>query len=60
MKAETSFNSDSNGLGVVPHCLYNLALAPSDLWLFTALKKHLKGIHFMCDEEIQAAMKKWF
>jgi len=28
--------------------------------LFAALKKHLKGIHFACDEEVQAAVGKWF
>jgi hypothetical protein len=28
--------------------------------LFAALKKHLKGIHFTCDEEVQAAVGKWF
>jgi len=27
--------------------------------LFAAIKKHLKGIHFTCDEEVQAAMVKW-
>jgi len=31
---------------------------PSEFWLFTAFKKHLKEIHFTCDE-LQAAMGKW-
>jgi hypothetical protein len=35
-------------------------LAPPNFWLFGALKKHLKGNHFTCDEEVQAAMAKWF
>jgi hypothetical protein len=35
-------------------------LALPDSWLLTALKKHLKGIHFACDEEVQAPMGKWF
>jgi hypothetical protein len=28
--------------------------------LFAAVKKHLKGINFTCDEEVQAAVGKWF
>ena len=41
----------------------------SDLKLFHALltvhfgtapKEHLKGIYFMCDEEVQASVGKWF
>jgi len=35
-------------------------VALSDLWLSIALKKHLKGIHVTCDDEILAAMGKWF
>lgn len=54
------FSGDSIGFEVVPHSPYNLALAPSDFQLFTAFRKHLKGIHVTCDEEIQAAMGKWF
>jgi hypothetical protein len=54
------FSGDSIGFEVVPHSPDNLALAPSDFWLFTAFKKHLKGIHVTCDEEIQTAMEKWF
>ena len=54
------FRCDSIGFEVVPRSAYNLVLAPSDLCLFTAFKKHLKGIHVTCDEEIQAAMGKWF
>jgi hypothetical protein len=52
------FSGDSIGFEVVPHSPYNLALAPSDFWLFTAFKKHLKGIHVTCEEEIQAVMEK--
>jgi hypothetical protein len=29
-------------------------------WLFAAIKKHLKGIHFTRDEEVQAATVKRF
>jgi hypothetical protein len=35
-------------------------LAPPDFWLLRALKKHLKGNRFTCDEEVQAATAKWF
>jgi hypothetical protein len=34
-------------------------LAPTDSW-FTALKKHLKGIHFARNEDVHAPMGKWF
>jgi len=33
---------------------------PPDSWLFASLKNHLKKIHFTCDDEMQAAMGKWF
>jgi hypothetical protein len=33
---------------------------PPDFWLFAALKKHLNKVHVTCDDELQAAMKKWF
>jgi hypothetical protein len=36
------------------------ALAPTDFWLFAALKKPLKGIHVTFDEEVQAVTGKWF
>jgi hypothetical protein len=45
---------------VVPHPCYSSDLVPSDLWLFVALMKHLKGIHFIRDAEEQAVMGKWF
>jgi hypothetical protein len=38
---------------------YSLDLALSDLWLFGALKEHLKGNCVTCDE-VQAAVVKWF
>jgi hypothetical protein len=33
-------------------------LALYDSWLFAAIKKHLKGIHFTYDEDVQAATEK--
>jgi hypothetical protein len=35
-------------------------LAPPDFWLFETLKKYLEGNCFTCDEEVQAAVAKWF
>jgi histone-lysine N-methyltransferase SETMAR len=48
------------GFEVLEHPPYSPDLAPSDYWLFGTLKKHLKGIHFTSDEEVQAAVSKWF
>jgi hypothetical protein len=44
----------------VPHPPYSPHLAPSDFWLFGALKQHLEGCRFICNEEVQAAIAKWF
>ena len=35
-------------------------MAPTDFWLFVALKKPLKGMHVTFDEEVQAVTGKWF
>jgi len=51
--------TDSITLEIVSHPPYGLDLTPSDFWLFAVLKKHLKRIHFTC-EEVQAAMGKCF
>ena len=45
---------------VVPHPSYSSDLVLSDFWLFVAFMKHLKGIQFTHDAEVQAAMGKWF
>ena len=45
---------------VVPCPPYSPDLAPSDFWLFAALKEHIKGINFTRDEQVQAATGKWF
>jgi len=34
-------------------------LAPSDFWLFAALKEYLKEIYFTCDYKFQAITGKW-
>jgi len=51
---------DNFGFEVLDHPPYSPDLAPSDVWLFGTLKKHLRGIHFTSDEEVQAATIKWF
>jgi len=53
--AATSAAIESIEFQVVPHPLYSPDMAPSDFWLFAVLKKHLKGIYFIFDEEVQAA-----
>jgi histone-lysine N-methyltransferase SETMAR len=58
--AATSGIVESIGFEVVLHLPYSPNLAPSDVWLFGALKKQLKGNHFTCDKEVQVATAKWF
>jgi histone-lysine N-methyltransferase SETMAR len=58
--AATSAAVNSIRFEVVPHPPYSPYLAPSDFWLFGALKKHLKGNHFTCEEEVQATVAKRF
>jgi transposase len=52
----TSVMTDSITYETVPCPPHDLDLTPSDFWSFAVLKKHLKRIHFTCDEEVQAAM----
>jgi transposase len=54
--AATSTTVESIGFEVVLHPPFSPDLAPSDFWLFGALKKYLKGYRFTCDEEVRAAM----
>ena len=46
-------------LPALPHPAYSPDLAPSDYFLFLQLKKHLKGNHYDCDEEVVAAVCQW-
>jgi transposase len=57
--AVTSAVIENIGFEVFRHPPYSLDLAPSELWLFVALKKHLKGFHFTCNE-VQCTTGKWF
>jgi hypothetical protein len=47
------------GISDVKLFSYIQDLAQSDFW-FAALKKHLKGINFTCDEAVPPAAGKWF
>ena len=38
----------------------NPDLAPSDIHLFSLLKKFLAGQWFTCDDEVKAAVRQWF
>jgi len=60
ISAATTVVKENIRFQVVPHPSYSSDLVVSDFWLFVALMKHLKGIHFTCDAEVQAAMGKWF
>jgi hypothetical protein len=44
----------------VPHLTYSLDVTLSGFWLFAALKKRLRRIHFTCDKDVQASAGKWF
>jgi hypothetical protein len=55
-----SNNTDSIKSKVVPHPHNSPHVAPSDSWLFAAINKHLKEIHFVCDEEVHSATEKLF
>jgi len=57
--AASSAAIESIEFQVVPHPPYSPYMAPCDFWLFAALKKHLKGIYLIFDEEVQAATGEW-
>jgi [histone H3]-lysine36 N-dimethyltransferase SETMAR len=48
------------GFELVPHPPYSPDLAPSDFFLFSKLKKHLRGRRFANDCELKAAAESWF
>jgi hypothetical protein len=58
--AATSAVTDSMRSEVVPHLPNSPYCATSDFWLFAALTKQHKGIHFTCDELVQAVVAKQF
>jgi hypothetical protein len=58
--AATTMVKENITFKFVPHPSYNPDLVLFDFWLFVALMEHLKGIHFTCDADVQAARGKWF
>ena len=48
------------GYELLPHSLYSPGLALSDYWLFTDLKKMLRGKRFGSNEEVIAETEAYF
>ncbi|GFS00039.1 histone-lysine N-methyltransferase SETMAR [Elysia marginata] len=47
-------------LPTIPHPPYSPDMAPSDFFLFSLLKKHLKGNHYETDAEVEADVRSWY
>jgi transposase len=50
---------EENGLWFAPHPPYSPDLAPSDFFLFTYAKEHLKGMMFPSYEELLDTRRNW-
>ena len=50
---------EQNGYELIPHSAYSPDQAPSDFFLFTNLKKDIRGLHFRSDEEVLTAVEEW-
>ena len=48
-----------NGYELIPHPAYSPDLASSDFFLFSNLKKDIRGLHFRSDEEVATAVEEW-
>ena len=46
-------------LPTIPHPPYSPDFAPSDFFLFSLLKKHLKGNHYETDAEVEVDVRSW-
>ena len=44
---------------LIPHPAYSPDLAPSDFFLFPNLKKDIRGLHSLSDEEVVTAVEEW-
>lgn len=44
---------------ILPHPSYNPNLAPCDFFPFPKLKEHLKGHHYLFDDEVLASVHTW-
>jgi transposase len=47
------------GWEILPHPPYSADLAPSNFYLFSKMKKHLRGQRFHSSEDVQNEVKKW-
>ena len=50
---------EQNGYELIPHSAYSPDLASSDLFLFSNLKKDIRGCYFRSDEEVVMAVEEW-
>ena len=50
---------ERNGYELKPHPAYSPDLAPSDFVLFPNLRKDIRGLHFLSDEEVVTAVEEW-
>lgn len=48
------------GFEILPHPPYSPDIAPSDFFLFPALKSDLRGQHFATDNDVISATEAWF
>ena len=48
---------EQNGYELIPHPAYSPDLAPSDFFLFSNLKKDMRGRRFRSDEEVVTAVE---
>ena len=48
-----------NRYELIPHPAYSPDLAPSNFFLFPNLKKDIRGLHFLSDEEVVMAVEEW-
>ena len=53
------FFDDDNNIEVVPHAPYSPDLAPSDFWLFPAMKDTLRGRTFSSRSALATAIFQW-
>ena len=50
---------ERNGYELIPHPAYSPDLALSDFFLFSNLKKDIRGLYFRSDEEVVTAVEEW-
>ena len=50
---------EQNGYELIPHPAYSPDLAPSNFFLFPNLKKDIRGLHFLSDEDVVTAVEEW-